>query len=90
MTADEMAISGEVRWQTNASIYLITGQYWWSLSPGYFVDYNGSGVWDFNPSGSLNYFYVTNSFGVRPVVSLRPDCVVTDGDGSSDTPYIIE
>lgn len=90
MTADEMAIAGEVRWQTNASVYLTTGQYWWSLSPSYFRDYGGSHVWRVGPSGNFGDGHVTNSFGVRPVVSLRPDCVVTSGDGSSDTPYIVE
>ena len=89
MTADEMAIAGEVRWQTNASVYLTTGAYWWSLSPDHFSDYYGSHVWIINSSGYFLSSNVTNSFGVRPVVSLRPDSVVSEGDGSSDTPYII-
>lgn len=91
MTADEMAMAGELRWQSNESIYLTTGQYWWSLSPFYFNSSYGSYVWNVTPSGAFSATaYVIFSYGVRPVVSLRPDCVVKSGDGSSDTPYLIE
>ena len=42
------------------------------------------------PSGSLDpWHHVTNSIGVRPVINLRADTVITKGDGSSLNPFVV-
>ena len=43
------------------------------------------------PSGSLDPWYdVAGSIGVRPVISLRADTLITKGDGSSLNPFVVE
>ena len=71
----------------NNSSYLNHGKAQWSMSPETF---SGSA----SMFGTSNY-YVTgilagNSGGVRPAISLKPSAYVSTGDGSADTPYVIE
>ena len=73
--------------------------YWWLLSPNFWrggdfgmFDLGGSGVFlvygSFNPGG-LSGDYVSTSYGVRPVISLK-SCVLTNGgDGTASNPYTI-
>ena len=92
ITADEMAMAGGVVDTANTNYYLYNGQYQWTLSPGDF-DSNDSDAdfWSVHPSGNLNPWYnVTNSFGVRPVINLRPDVKISSGDGTSIAPFKIK
>ena len=85
ITADELAMAGGVVSIANTNYYLYNGHHQWSLSPGRFRS-NGSlaHVWDVTPSGYLYQLHdVTNSFGVRPVINLKADTLITKGDGSS-------
>ena len=70
----------------NNSYYLYTGEYWWSLSPNVF---NNSGANDFNVnySGTLSYYGVDNTHGVRPAIALANDLIVERGTGTSTNPY---
>ncbi len=92
ITADEMAMAGGVLDTANTNYYLYNGQYQWSLSPGYFISYSSqANVWYVLPSGSLYpYYYVAFSFGVRPVINLKADTLITKGDGSSLNPFVIK
>lgn len=66
-----------------------TGQYYWLASPSYFGsdDAGGRGV---NSSGYMYSYYVYNTGGVRPAVSLTPGIEYSDGDGSMANPYKVE
>ena len=92
ITADEMAMAGGVFNTSNTNYYLYNGQYQWSLSPGNFDTYRSlADVWAVNPSGSLNpWDYVGNSFGVRPVINLKADTLITKGDGTALNPYVVK
>ena len=92
ITADEMAMAGGVKDIANTNYYLYNRQYQWSLSPGPFdPNYSHALVWRVRPSGSLDPWYrVTNSFGVRPVINLKSDILITKGDGSALSPFVIE
>ena len=92
ITAYEMAMAGGVLDTANTNYYLYNGQYQWSLSPGYFISYSSqANVWYVLPSGSLYpYYYVAFSFGVRPVINLKADTLITKGDGSSLNPFVIK
>ena len=90
LTADEIAFAGSIAYTYNRSTYLQenTGTtWWWSLSPR---DFNGSAanVW-YVHSGFLDYGYVGNVIGLRPVISLISSTNVT-GDGTSENPYVVE
>ena len=89
ITADEMAMAGGVFATSNTNYYLYNGQYQWSLSPGGFNPYNPHAyAWLVRPSGSLNPWNgVDNSFGVRPVINLKADTLITKGDGTASNPF---
>jgi len=40
--------------------------------------------------GNLNGEYVSYPVGARPVVSLKTGTIYSEGDGSVNSPYIIE
>ena len=47
-------------------------------------------VWPVNPTGGLSQWYnVANSFGVRPVINLKADTLITKGDGTALNPFKI-
>ena len=87
LTADEIVMAG-AEWSTdNSSYYLYTRQIWWAGSPYIFYSYNAHG---FNVNyGSLYSGTVDNTYGVRPVVSLASGYTISDGDGSTTNPFII-
>ena len=96
ITADEVAMAGgrayyNGAYSPNSNYYPYNGNYFWTLSPSYFYSYNSlASVWLVVPSGSLfPWFDVTYSFGVRPVINLRANTLITKGDGSSLNPFVI-
>ena len=94
--ADEVALAGgrsyyNGAYSSNSNYYLYNGKYYWSLSPSNFVsNYSFAGVWFVMPSGSLYpWRNVTSSLGVRPVINLKADTLMTKGDGSSLNPFVV-
>ena len=85
LTVDEINMAGGAGF-SNSSYYLYTGQTWWSLSPYYYY-YNHAYGFRVGSAGYLNHYYVDNTGGVRPSVSLAPGMMVVNGDGSSERPY---
>ena len=100
MTADEVSFAGGL-YGTNASTWYYynsangssTGStWWWLLSPS---NWDGSGAGVFGVGGSsypgfLINNYVTDTYGVRPSVSLKSCVKTSGGDGSANAPYTIE
>ena len=100
MTADEIAYAGGVYvtnapmwYYTNSSLESSTGTtIWWSLSPVVWTGSN-AGSWFVVGSdgpGVLSADDVGNSYGARPVISLKGNLVWKSGDGSSASPYEVE
>ena len=91
ITADELAYAGYAYAKNNTTTYLqenATDTYWWSLSP---IGFNGDRafVWFvYGGNGRFDYNYVSPTYGVRPLISLKSTTNVT-GEGTSSTPYII-
>ena len=91
ITADELAYAGYVYKQNNTTTYLqenATNTYWWSLSPRSF---SGSNAYVWLVGGSVGYLdgYVSDSYGVRPSISLKSTANVA-GNGTSEDPYVVE
>ena len=88
ITADEVAMGGGVFNTSNSSYYLYTGNYYWTMSPYRFY---GSYADEFNVHsiGYIDNRYVNNSFGVRPVLSLKSDISVT-GTGTQNDPFLVQ
>ena len=91
ITVDELAMAGGVVNTANTNYYLYNGQYQWSLSSGAFTSSNShANIGIVYPSGGLSPWYgVTYSFGVRPVINLKSDTLITKGDGSALNPFTV-
>ena len=62
---------------------------YWLINPANF--YNSSSyVRSVNSSGYPGVGFVANTYGVRPVVSLKPGTRYSVGDGSKNNPYVID
>ena len=97
ITADEVAMAGgrayyNGAYSPNSDYYLYNGKYYWTLSPAYFDSgYSVARVWVVMTSGSLYpWDNVTHSIGVRPVINLRADILITKGDGSALSPFVVK
>ena len=58
---------------------------YWLLTP-----YSASGVRSVDNSGSANYGSPTSAYGARPSVNLKSNVVITSGDGTKNSPFVIE
>ena len=92
LTADEVMLAGAggANGGANNSYYLYTGNFWWAGSP-YGFDLNGASEFFVGSDGSLYYDYVFSSApGVRPSVSLAPGTEMSSGDGTVNSPYVVD
>ena len=87
LTEDELTLAGHGYSGYSTSSYLYTSLYSWSLSPHYFYHVLAYGFFWYSYSNSSS---VQVTHAVRPVVSLTPGTAVSDGDGSANTPWVIE
>ena len=89
--ADEVSLAGGVYNTTNMNYYLYNSGYFWTLSPSDFAsDSSVAHAWRVASSGTLRpWNSVAGSPGVRPVINLKADTLITKGDGSSLNPFTI-
>lgn len=88
ITVDELMLAGG-KSSSNSTYYLNTGSGYWSGAP---YRYSSSLANEFRvgSTGNLNSVNVYLTRGVRPAVSLKPGIRFASGDGTSDTPYVVE
>ena len=72
----------------NKNYYLYTGKKFWTMTPAEWDNDDGF-VGSVEPDGSLGYDYMENSQGVRPVLSLKSEVLVSAGNGTELNPYIV-
>ena len=85
-----MAYAGMAANMSNNTFYLYIGSYYWSLSPAYFSGSHAY-VYALSVNGSFYSNYVSQTArGVRPAISLASGTKIADGDGSVDSPYVVE
>ena len=87
ITEDEIIMAGGA--DVNTSYYLYTGYSYWSLSPGFF-NTNRVYVFAVFPNGTTGGTGVESTYGIRPVISIKPGQLITKGDGTVTNPYVIE
>ena len=87
LTIDEISLAGASVNGSNSTFYLYTGQEWWTLSPSMFGTSTNFRV---TAAGGISYLGSSNELGVRPAISLAPGIQYTDGDGSVNSPYVVE
>ena len=78
-TNTDAAFKKKVKTTYDGSAYI-----WW-LADAYSTKY----AWFVNSTGNVNYTLVTNSNGVRPVVSISSTATMT-GSGTQGQPYVIQ
>ena len=95
--ADEMIMAGgkasnDTIKSSNNNYYLYNGQYFWTMTPTLFdSDYSHVNNFVVESAGGLTlWFNVTKSFGVRPVINLKSDILITKGDGLAFSPFVVE
>jgi hypothetical protein len=88
ITGDEVAFAGGSR-VTNQKYYLRTGGFYTTMSPSYFRSDLGSGILYVGTNGDLYGSTTTYSSAILPVISLVKNVEVSSGNGTYNTPYII-
>ena len=90
ITADEVAYAGGVYGTNNQSYYLYTGLNYWTMSPHDFDDSWGeANVFTVFLNGLLGLGRVDHAWGVRPVINLKADTQFSEGNGTSDNPFVV-
>ena len=89
ITADEIALAGGHYESKNTDFYLKSGNYYWTMSPSYFLSSKGYAyMWYVNPIGILTSgLNVISSGNVRPVINISPNVLISQGDGTIENPF---
>ena len=85
LTADEAAMAGGLIGGYNPNYYLYTGENYWLLTPNM---HNGNRVYIYRINSSGHIGSVHGNLGIRPVINLKKD-VMLSGDGTKENPYKI-
>ena len=87
--ADEVALAGGHYGLKNEDYYLRTNNYYFTMTPSYFNAASAYAyVYFVYPAGVLYpWNNVTNSRGVRAVINLRSDVLISQGDGTIENPF---
>ena len=91
ITADEVALAGGKVNVKNERFYLKQNDSYWTMSPSYFYSLAvTSFVLGVNSTGSLYSSNLANSVGLRPIINISPDALISQGDGSVENPYVLK
>ena len=94
LTADEAALAGSGSGSSSTAYsgesYLRSGSTIWLLSPSYRSSSGPVDALSLHEDGYLRDAFVSYSYGVRPVVSLKPGTQIESGAGTSTNPWIIK
>ena len=91
ITADEVAMAGGIYGTNNTAYYLYTNQNYWVGSPSYFGSSGSTafaGEFYVYSLGFFDYYFVANTFGARPVVSLSSKAKLS-GSGTYNDVYTV-
>ena len=90
ITVDEAAFAGGKYSTKNSLYYLYTGQNYWTMSPsGFYSNYASADVWIVTSTGHLTDNNSSSANGVRPVLNLNSDVLVSGGIGTEDNPFTV-
>ena len=87
LTYDEASLAGVQYNFENTSSYLITGNWYWLLSPA--ASGNGAYVGSVFYTGLDDTLVYLTGGGVRPSLSLKTGTMVRSGTGTATDPYIL-
>ena len=90
--ADEVFLAGGSNNKNNSNYYLYNSGYFWTISSSEFDSYYSYAfAFSIISSGGIEpWNYVTRIYGIRPVINIKPDVIISKGDGSALNPFKIE
>ena len=91
ITADEVALAGGKTHTKNEEYYLRTNNYYFTMTPSLFSSsYAVANIYYVYPMGELiTTLHVGYQRSVRAVINLRSDVLISQGDGTSENPFIL-
>lgn len=91
LTADELTLAGSGYTGYSTASYLNTGQAWWTMSPSFIPPTTAQAfVLAITGNGKLEpYGGGSGTKGIRPAISLKVGTTISGGNGSTQTPYIV-
>ena len=91
VTYDETIYAGGWYYVSELSYpyYLNSGSSYWTMSPGGFDNSYNANAWFVDSDGNAYSIFVNRTYGVRPVLILSADTLVS-GSGTSSDPYIVK
>ena len=90
ITVDEVAMTGSVYNTTSSTWVNASNVHQWTMTPAIFSAISGwRMVGVIHNNGSWFEADITNNFAVRPVISIRSDVRITNGNGTREFPYVI-
>ena len=91
ITSDEVTLAGGKYNTKNEKYYLYTGGYYWTMSPTRYYSANlHSDLAAVYLNGGVSVVWATSSLGLRPVINIRSDVLIANGDGTIDSPYTLK
>lgn len=90
ISIDEVVFAGAKYNTINDDFYLYTGQAYWTMSPSHLAN-NVAYIrnWHIKSDGRIGSGWLTSADGVRPVINLTSEILVTSGNGTASSPYTI-
>ena len=89
LTYDEVVYAGGYYGQNNSNYYLYNNTSFWTMSPAGFTS-GISTVWRVHTAGNINDNTVGNTNRLRPVLILNADTKISNGDGTINSPFVVE
>ncbi len=90
ITADEVALAGGKINLKNENFYLQSNSNFYTITP---FEFGANSIYSFvyrlNYQGVLEYSNVTIGGGLRPVINIRSDVLIFQGDGTTQNPFIL-
>ena len=91
LTNDELMYAGGYYAKENKNYYLYNSSIsWWTMSPSGESSAGNVSVWGISTNGKADYYGLYNKFSLRPVISLKSDIRISDGDGTINSPFVVE
>ena len=89
LSVDDVMLAGGQEKNSIDNYYLYTNRWYWLLSPTFWYNGGNMNVYSVNYSGFLAQWYVSDTRGVRPALTIDTSAPLLSGDGSQTNPYII-
>ena len=89
LTYDEVIYAGGY-YGKSSNYYLTNGTIFWTMSPVGFSDTNTADVWAVHEDGLIRNRGAILKIKLRPVINLKSDINISSGDGTKDSPFVVE